>query len=180
VRALSRTQSLRCATATQAGLRRSWVWCSSVVAVTGFGVRGMSVPIDQSRRRGSSFEAKRSSRNRCHHLLKTFYCGVGGWRERQLPDATLIVTAATGHTYATTPGCVQLFPTLCQPTATLWPPGEEPTVPPSDGRAVMMPKRRSTRAENPSRRIEADANSTTTTSPNATNRHPSKWPRRPA
>jgi hypothetical protein len=93
---------------------------------------------------------------RFHHLLKTFYCGVGGWRERQLPDATLILTSPTGHTYATKPGCVQLFPTLCQPTATLWSPGEEPTVPPSDGRGVMMPKRRRTRAENLARRIEAE------------------------
>jgi hypothetical protein len=93
---------------------------------------------------------------RFHHLLKTFYCGVGGWREQQLPDATLILTAPTGHTYVTKPGCVQLFPTLCQPTATLWPPGEEPTVPPSDSRGVMMPKRRRTRAENLARRIQAE------------------------
>jgi hypothetical protein len=93
---------------------------------------------------------------RFHHLLKTFYCGVGGWRERQLPDATLIVTAPTGDTYLTKPGSVQLFPTLCEPTATLWAPGEEPTVPPSDGRGVMMPRRRRTRAENLARRIEAE------------------------
>jgi hypothetical protein len=93
---------------------------------------------------------------RFHHLLKTFYCGVGGWREQQLPDATLILTAPTGHTYATKPGCAQLFPTLCQPTATLWPPGDEPTVPPSGDRGVMMPRRRRTRAENLARRIEAE------------------------
>jgi hypothetical protein len=93
---------------------------------------------------------------RFHHLLKTFYCGVGGWREQQLPDGTLILTAPTGHTYTTKPGCVQLFPTLCEPTATLWAPGEEPTVPPSDDRAVMMPRRRRTRAENLARRIEAE------------------------
>jgi hypothetical protein len=35
---------------------------------------------------------KRSSRIRFHHLLKTFCCGVGGWREQQLPDGTLILT----------------------------------------------------------------------------------------
>jgi hypothetical protein len=93
---------------------------------------------------------------RFHHLLKTFYCGVGGWREQQLPDATLILTAPTGHTYTTKPGCVQLFPTLCQPTATLWAPGEEPTVPPSDDRGQMMPKRRRTRTENLARRIQAE------------------------
>jgi len=56
----------------------------------------------------------------------------------------------------TTPGSVQLFPTLCQPTATLWSPGEEPTVPPNDDRAAMMPKRRRTRADNLARRIEAE------------------------
>jgi hypothetical protein len=93
---------------------------------------------------------------RFHHLLKTFYCGVGGWREQQLPDGTLILTAPTGHTYTTKPGSAQLFPTLCQPTATLWTPGDEPTIPPSDGREVMMPKRRRTRAENLARRIQAE------------------------
>jgi hypothetical protein len=93
---------------------------------------------------------------RFHHLLKTFYCGVGGWREQQLPDGTLILTAPTGHTYTTKPGCAQLFPTLCQPTATLWTPGDEPTIPPSDGRGLMMPRRRRTRAENLARRIQAE------------------------
>jgi hypothetical protein len=93
---------------------------------------------------------------RFHHLLKTFYCGVGGWREQQLPNGTLILTAPTGHTYTTKPGCAQLFPTLCQPTATLWAPGDEPTVPPSGDRGLMMPRRRRTRAENLARRIEAE------------------------
>jgi hypothetical protein len=93
--------------------------------------------------------------NRCHHLFKTFYCGVGGWRERQLPDATLIVTSPTGHTSTTTPGSAQLFPTLCQPTGELHLPPYQPTRD-SDGRGVMMPKRRRTRAENLSRRIEAE------------------------
>jgi hypothetical protein len=91
-----------------------------------------------------------------HHLLKTFWCGVDGWREQQLPDGTLIVTAPTGHTYTTKPGSLHLFPTLCQPTATLWRPGDEPNVPPSDGRGLMMPKRRRTRAENLAKRIQAE------------------------
>jgi hypothetical protein len=34
-------------------------------------------------------EAARQDFLRCHHLLKTFYTGVGGWGERQLPDGTL-------------------------------------------------------------------------------------------
>jgi uncharacterized protein DUF222 len=93
---------------------------------------------------------------RFHHLLKTFYCGVGGWREQQLADGTLIVTAPTGHTYTTKPGSGVLFPALCRPTATLWEPGHEPTVEPSGDRGVMMPRRRRTRAENLAKRIEAE------------------------
>uniref|UniRef100_UPI0003823ECA HNH endonuclease signature motif containing protein n=1 Tax=Mycobacterium avium TaxID=1764 RepID=UPI0003823ECA len=37
---------------------------------------------------------------RTHHLVKTFW----GWREQQLPDATLILTSPAGQTYVTTPG----------------------------------------------------------------------------
>jgi len=92
---------------------------------------------------------------RFHHLLKTFYCGVGGWREQQLPDGTLMLTSPTGHTYTTKPGCAQLFPTLCQPTGELHLPAYQPTRD-SDDRGVMMPKRRRTRAENLARRIEAE------------------------
>ena len=92
---------------------------------------------------------------RFHHLLKTFWCGVGGWREQQLPDGTLILASPTGHTYTTKPGSAPLFPTLCQPTATLWAPGHEPTVRPSADRGLMMPKRRRTRTENLARRIQA-------------------------
>jgi hypothetical protein len=93
---------------------------------------------------------------RFHHLLKTFYCGVGGWRERQLPDGTLILTAPTGHTYTTHPGSKQLFPALCTPTGELWPPGHEPTIEPSANRGAMMPKRRHTREQNRRRAIEAE------------------------
>jgi hypothetical protein len=92
---------------------------------------------------------------RFHHLLKTFYCGVGGWREQQLPDGTLILTAPTGHTYTTYPGSALLFPTLCEPTGTLWT-GEPPSVDTIGDRGVMMPKRRRTRAENLQRRIQAE------------------------
>jgi hypothetical protein len=92
---------------------------------------------------------------RFHHLLKTFWCGRGGWRDRQLPDGTIIWTAPTGHTYATYPASKGLFPTLCTPTATLWeaePPAPETT---SD-RAVMMPTRRHTRAHNTAKAITAE------------------------
>jgi hypothetical protein len=93
---------------------------------------------------------------RFHHLLKTFYCGVGGWREQQLPDGTLILTSPTGHTYTTKPGSALLFPTLCVPTGTLWAPGSEPAVESNNNRGLMMPKRKRTRAQNLARRIEAE------------------------
>ncbi len=48
---------------------------------------------------------------RFHHLLKTFWNGLGGWRDRQLPDGTIIWTSPTGHTYITYPGSLHLFPT---------------------------------------------------------------------
>jgi hypothetical protein len=93
---------------------------------------------------------------RFHHLLKTFWCGAGGWRERQLPDGTLTLTSPTGHTYTTHPGSKLLFPTLCAPTGELWTPGQEPYVEPSGDRGVMMPKRRHTRAHNRRRSIAAE------------------------
>ena len=92
---------------------------------------------------------------RFHHLLKTFWCGVDGWREQQLPDGTLTLTSPTGHTYTTYPGSKRLFPALCEPTGTLWT-GEPPTVDTIGDRGVMMPKRRHTRAENLQRRVEAE------------------------
>jgi hypothetical protein len=52
---------------------------------------------------------------RRHHLLKTFW----GWRDRQLPDSTIIWTSPAGQTYVTTPGSALLSPMLCTPTATL-------------------------------------------------------------
>ncbi len=92
---------------------------------------------------------------RFHHLLKTFWNGVKGWRDRQLPDGTIIWTAPTGHTYTTYPGGTHLFPTLCQPTATLWA-GEPPVVQTTSDRGVMMPRRRHTRAHNTARAIAAE------------------------
>ncbi|OBF62625.1 hypothetical protein A5756_00005, partial [Mycobacterium sp. 852002-53434_SCH5985345] len=49
---------------------------------------------------------------RTHHLVKTFW----GWQEKQLPDATLILTSPAGRTYVTTPGSALLFPSLCRAT----------------------------------------------------------------
>ncbi len=84
---------------------------------------------------------------RFHHLLKTFWNGVKGWRDQQLPDGTVVWTSPTGHTYTTYPGSRHLFPQLCEPSATLWA-GEPPVVEQTDGRGVMMPRRRHTRAHN--------------------------------
>ena len=36
----------------------------------------------------TSVSVKCSSASRCHHLLKTFWNGLGGWLDRQLPDGT--------------------------------------------------------------------------------------------
>ena len=52
----------------------------------------------------ASKNLKRSSHNRYHHLLKTFWNGANGWRDRQLPDGTVVWTSPTGHTYTTHPG----------------------------------------------------------------------------
>jgi len=88
---------------------------------------------------------------RFHHLLKTFYTGAGGWAERQLPDGTVIWTAPSGQLHTTTPGGAQFFSALATPTAQL-------VIPESHGplqasRALMMPTRQHTRAQNRAYRI---------------------------
>jgi Domain of unknown function (DUF222) len=91
---------------------------------------------------------------RKHHLLKTFWTGAKGWRDKQLPDGTVVWTAPTGQTYTTRPGSRLLFPSLCLPT------GELPCVPmgnPFPGpRGLMMPMRRRTREQDRRRRIDAE------------------------
>ncbi|MGV0744676.1 DUF222 domain-containing protein [Mycolicibacterium sp. XJ870] len=91
---------------------------------------------------------------RTHHLLKTFWIGKNGWRDRQLPDGTVIWTAPTGHEYPTMPGGALLIPSLATPTGTLNLPDSVPAT--TGDRTVMMPKRRLTRAENTTRRITAE------------------------
>jgi Domain of unknown function (DUF222) len=89
---------------------------------------------------------------RTHHLVKTF-CG---WRDKQLPDGTLILTAPTGHTYVTTPGSALLFPSLCHPTGGT--PASEAD-PPREHRAqrtARMPQRRRTRAQHRAQRIATE------------------------
>jgi len=97
---------------------------------------------------------KRSSRTRCHHLLKTFYTGSGGWADNQSPDGTMVWTAPTGRTYSTKPGGSLFFPILATPT------GEAAirklTTKPAELRGLMMPRRTRTRTEEHNERITAE------------------------
>ena len=89
---------------------------------------------------------------RTHHLVKTFW----GWRDRQLPDGTVILTSPSGQTYVTTPGSALLFPSLCLSTGD-FPAPEADLAPDHCGeRTAMMPKRRRTRAQNRAHRIAAE------------------------
>jgi hypothetical protein len=94
---------------------------------------------------------KCSLASRCHHLLKTFW----GWRDKQLPDGTVIWDLPDGHTYVTTPGSALLFPSLCAPTGDL-----SAVVPTPDircgNREAMMPTRTRTRTQNRANRINAE------------------------
>jgi hypothetical protein len=87
---------------------------------------------------------------RKHHLLKTF-CG---WSDRQLPDGTVIWTSPSGQTFTTHPGSRLLFPTLCRPTAPVTVRANAPSAQPSRG--LMMPRRKSTRAQDRATRIQAE------------------------
>jgi hypothetical protein len=91
---------------------------------------------------------------RWHHLLKTFWAGSGGWADKQLPDGTVVWTAPTGRTYTTKPGGALFFPVLATPT------GEAAirklTTEPAQGRGLMMPRRKRTRAQELQDRITAE------------------------
>jgi hypothetical protein len=91
---------------------------------------------------------------RFHHLLKTFWTGIGGWADKQLPDGTVIWTSPSGRSYTTKPGGALFFPILATPTGTL----PTPTLPtePAEYRGVMMPRRKRTRAEEQRDRINAE------------------------
>ena len=105
-------------------------------------------------RRAEQRRLKRSSRSRCHHLLKTFYTGSGGWADKQLPDATVTWTSPSGRTYTTKPGGSLFFPILATPT------GEvairKITTEPGQGRGLMMPRRTRTRQQEHEDRITAE------------------------
>ncbi len=87
--------------------------------------------------------------------MKTFWCGPGGWSDRQLADGTVIVTSPTGRTYTTHPGCRIFFPTCNITTADLPPPAPPPTRPPPAA-ALMMPRRKRTRAQDQAHRTKRE------------------------
>ena len=99
----------------------------------------------------ASCQIECSSASRYHHLLKTFYTGLGGWADRQLPDGTVIWTAPSGHVYTTAPGGSLFFPQMASPTGDLVIP--HGSGPPSGNRGVMMPTRRRTRTQDRAYRI---------------------------
>ena len=82
---------------------------------------------------------------RCHHLLKTFCTGSGGWADKQLPDGTVTWTAPTGRTYTTKPGGILFFPILATPTGEVT--IRQLTTEPAEYRGLMMPRRKHTRAQ---------------------------------
>jgi len=88
---------------------------------------------------------------RKHHLLKTF----GGWRDKQLPDGTVIWHLPDGHSYVTMPGSALLFPSLCVPTGDL-PPAQPPKSAQCSNREMKLPTRTRTRKQNRAHRVEAE------------------------
>ncbi|MEU0496457.1 DUF222 domain-containing protein [Mycobacterium sp. NPDC006124] len=89
---------------------------------------------------------------RRHHLLKTFWGGENGWRDRQLDDGTVLWTAPDGREHLTTPGSRLLFPELSAPTTTVTITGR-PT-PHTTG--LTMPRRRTTRAHDRTDRVHRE------------------------
>jgi hypothetical protein len=86
-----------------------------------------------------------------HHLHKTFWVGAGGWIDRQYPDGTVVWTSPSGKQYTTEPGGALLFPDLATPTGELLLPSRGTA--PSEQRGLMMPKRKTTRAQDKAYRI---------------------------
>jgi hypothetical protein len=85
-----------------------------------------------------------------HHLLKSFWGGSGGWRDRQLTDGTVVWTSPDGQTYITRPGSLLLFPRLCVPTAAV----AKPNTVVQSAAGLTMPRRSTTRARERGRRID--------------------------
>ena len=81
--------------------------------------------------------------------MKTF----GGWHDHQQPDGTITWTSPRGQTYTTHPGSRLLFPSLCKPTAAVAAVEVSTDALNAEARALKMPRRKRTRAENRARAI---------------------------
>jgi hypothetical protein len=88
--------------------------------------------------------------------LKTFWGGPTGWRDRQLPDGTIIWTSPHGRTYVTEPGSKLLFPSLCTSTAPVTITDEARTKAARHNPGLTMPRRQRTRAQDRAQRITDD------------------------
>ena len=87
--------------------------------------------------------------------MKTFWTGIGGWADEQLPDGTVIWTAPSGKTYTTQPGSRLFFPDWDVSTSELPPPETGP--PPDAGnRGLMMPRRKRSRINDFTAAIKAE------------------------
>ncbi|BBY50672.1 HNH endonuclease [Mycolicibacterium arabiense] len=117
---------------------------------------------------------------RRHHLLKTFWGGPNGWRDRQLPDGTIIWTSPRGQTYTTEPGSKLLFPSLCAPTAPVTITTEETErARAQTNKGLTMPRRQRTRAQDRAQRIADDRRlNETETGLRPRNGEPARHPRR--
>jgi hypothetical protein len=104
--------------------------------------------------RGATHASNNKLYCRTHHLLKTFYIGLGGWAERQFDNGTVVLTAPTGHTYPTYPHGGALFPALGQSTGRVPTPPDD--TPPRPGRSLAMPTRTRTRDQDRQARIVAE------------------------
>ncbi|UCZ59008.1 HNH endonuclease signature motif containing protein [Mycolicibacterium phocaicum] len=105
---------------------------------------------------GPTHPGNLSPKCRKHHLLKTFYGGPDGWRDRQQPDGSIVWTAPTGHTYISVPESRILFPRKVTDTPLPNPPPDATdldTAATAPGRDIMMPLRRRTRAQNQAQQI---------------------------
>lgn len=90
---------------------------------------------------------------RIHHIVKTFHTGTNGWKDHQLPDGTIVLTAPTGHLYRSEAHGASMFPALQQPTGTVEAAALRPESP---DKMAMMPRRRQTREQDRRDRIAAE------------------------
>jgi hypothetical protein len=101
---------------------------------------------------GATHACNLKSLCRLHHVTKTFW----GWKDRQLPDGTVLWELPGGRTYVTIPGSALLFPSLMTPTGNL--PVSPETTEPAVGRTAMMPLRGTTRSAGRAHRIATERN----------------------